>query len=201
MPKNPAAIGLISRVGRPLAAPSANPSERLSPTTAAHVAENLGLKIDLILDGGSCPAGLESTIVALTRNGAVMLRPGALARPEIELLTGPLAAPEASDGVIAPGMMRRHYAPNAALRLDAADVREGESFLAFGPPPEGVRVALSLSERGDLAEAAANLFAMLRRLDERARAIAVAPIPDVGLGEGINDRLKRAAAHFPKDGV
>jgi L-threonylcarbamoyladenylate synthase len=201
MPKNPAAIGLISRVGRPLAAPSANPSERLSPTTAAHVAENLGLKIDLILDGGACPAGLESTIVALTRNGAVMLRPGALARPEIELLTGPLAAPEASDGVIAPGMMRRHYAPNAALRLDAADVREGESFLAFGPPPEGVRVALSLSERGDLAEAAANLFAMLRRLDERARAIAVAPIPDVGLGEGINDRLKRAAAHFPKDGV
>jgi L-threonylcarbamoyladenylate synthase len=201
IPKNPAAIGLISRVGRPLAAPSANPSERLSPTTAAHVAENLGQKIDLILDGGPCPAGMESTIVALAGNGATMLRPGALARSEIELLTGPLASPDATKGIVAPGMMRRHYAPNATLRLDASDVREGESFLAFGPPPEGVQATLNLSERGDLAEAASNLFAMLRRLDERSRAIAVAPIPGVGLGEGIRDRLKRAAAHFPKDGV
>jgi L-threonylcarbamoyladenylate synthase len=201
MPKNPAAIGLISRVGRPLAAPSANPSERLSPTTAAHVAENLGAKIDLILDGGACPAGLESTIIALRDDGGVMLRPGALARAEIELLTGPLAAPDPEAGLLAPGMMRRHYAPDAALRLDASDVREGESFLAFGPPPQGVHATLNLSERGDLIEAAANLFAMLRRLDASSRAIAVAPIPDTGLGEGIRDRLKRAAAHFPKDGV
>ena len=201
MPKNPAAIGLISRVGRPLAAPSANPSEGLSPTTATHVAEKLGAKIELILDGGACPAGLESTIIALGEEGAVMLRPGALARAEIELLTGPLAAPDANAGLLAPGMMRRHYAPDAALRLDASDVREGESFLAFGPPPQGVRATLNLSERGDLIEAAANLFAMLRRLDASSRAIAVAPIPDTGLGEGIRDRLKRAAAHFPKDGV
>ena len=201
MPKNPAAIGLISRVARPLAAPSANPSERLSPTTAAHVAETLGAKIDLILDGGASPAGLESTIVALDGDVAVMLRPGALGRAEIELLTGPLAAPDVNAGILAPGMMRRHYAPDAALRLDATDVREGESFIAFGPPPEGVRADLNLSARGDLAEAAANLFAMLRRLDASSRAIAVAPIPDVGLGEGIRDRLKRAAAHFPKDGV
>ena len=201
MPKNPAAIGLISRVARPLAAPSANPSERLSPTTAAHVAEALGAKIDLILDGGASPAGLESTIVALDGKDAVMLRPGALARAEIELLTGPLGAPDVKAGILAPGMMRRHYAPDAALRLDATDVREGESFLAFGPPPAGVRAELNLSARGDLAEAAANLFAMLRRLDASTRAIAVAPIPNVGLGEGIRDRLKRAAAHFPKDGV
>ena len=201
MPKNPAAIGLIARVARPLAAPSANPSERLSPTTAAHVAENLGLKIDLILDGGACTQGLESTIIALLQGGVVMLRPGALARTEIELLTGPLAAPDVDVGLLAPGMMRRHYAPDAALRLDATDVREGESFLAFGPPPEGVHAALNLSARGDLAEAAANLFAMLRRLDASSRAIAVAPIPDAGLGEGIRDRLKRAAAHLPKDGV
>lgn len=201
MPKSAAALELIRRVGRPLAAPSANPSERLSPTSAAHVAENLGAKIDFILDGGSCSAGLESTIIALTKDGGVMLRPGALARSEIELLTGQLAAPDPHSGVVAPGMMRRHYAPRAALRLEAVEARKGESFLAFGAPPSGVTPALNLSEQGDLQEAAANLFAMLRRLDASSDAIAVAPIPGAGLGEGINDRLKRAAARFPKDGV
>jgi len=115
MPKNAVAIELIARVGRPARAPSANPSERLSPTTAAHVAESLGDRIALILDGGACEAGLESTIVAPGAGGAVMLRPGALPRAEIELLTGPLAAPDAARGVLAPGMMRRHYAPRAAL--------------------------------------------------------------------------------------
>ncbi|MBI1361081.1 MAG: threonylcarbamoyl-AMP synthase [Alphaproteobacteria bacterium] len=201
MPKSPAALELIRLVGRPLAAPSANPSERLSPTTAAHVAENLGDRIDLILDGGVCRAGLESTIIALTKTGAAMLRPGALARSGIELLTGLLTAPDPHAGIVAPGMMRRHYAPRAPLRLDAVDAREGESFLAFGAPPKGVTASLNLSERGDLEEAASNLFAMLRRLDATSNAIAVAPIPDTGLGEGINDRLKRAAARFPKDGV
>jgi len=193
-PKHLAALGLIARVGRPLAAPSANPSESLSPTRASHVVAGLGSLIDLILDGGACEAGLESTIVAPGEGGAVMLRPGALARSEIESLTGSLKAPEAASGVLAPGMLRRHYAPRASLRLGATDQRSGEAYLAFGPSPAGVSPSLNLSIRGDLEEAAANLFAMLRALDETHSMIAVAPISDTGLGEGINDRLKRAGA-------
>jgi L-threonylcarbamoyladenylate synthase len=164
-PKHVAALGLIARVGRPLAAPSANPTEHLSPTRAEHVAHNLASKIDLILDGGPCAAGLESTIVAPGETGAVMLRPGALARSEIESLTGPLTAPDAASGVLAPGMTTRHYAPRARLRLDASDHRPGEAFLAFGIPPKGVSPSLNLSIRGDVEEAAATLFAMLRTLD------------------------------------
>lgn len=201
MPKKPVSIDLIARVGRPLAAPSANPSEQLSPTSAMHVAQSLGSKIDLILDDGPCEAGLESTIIAIANERGVLLRPGALARSEIEAVTGLLLAPDASKGILAPGMMRRHYAPRASLRLEAINAREGESFLAFGAPPRGLESALNLSSRGDLKEAAANLFAMLRELDARSHAIAVAPIPSEGLGEGINDRLKRAAARFEKDGV
>ncbi len=193
-PQHIATLGIISRVGRPLAAPSANPSEQLSPTTAAHVAAGLGARIDLIIDGGACPAGLESTIVAPGESGAVMLRAGALARSEIELLTGPLRSPDHASGVVAPGMLRRHYAPRARLRLGATSVESGEAFLAFGTPPQGVSPSLNLSIRGDLAEAAANLFAMLRVLDSSHSAIAVAPIPEVGLGEAINDRLRRGAA-------
>ncbi|HLT20582.1 MAG TPA: L-threonylcarbamoyladenylate synthase [Thermomicrobiales bacterium] len=200
-PKHVAALGLIARVGRPLAAPSANPSETLSPTTAQHVAHNLASKIDLILDGGACAAGLESTIVAPGERGAVMLRPGALARAEIEQLTGPLTSPEAAAGVLAPGMTRRHYAPRARLRLDALDRRPGEAYLGFGAPPEGVSPSLNLSIRGDVEEAAANLFAMLRTLDEQHDSIAVAPIPMEGVGEGIVDRLKRGAALARKDSV
>ncbi len=194
-PKHVAALGLIARVGRPLAAPSANPSEALSPTHAEHVAHNLASKIDLILDGGACEAGLESTIIAPGETGAVLLRPGALERSKIESLTGPLRSPEASAGVLAPGMMRRHYAPRARLRLNATDVTPGEAFLAFGAPPRGVSPSLNLSIRGDLEEAASNLFAMLRTLDESHAAIAVAPIPSHGLGEAMNDRLERAGAH------
>ncbi len=193
-PQHVATLGIISRVGRPLAAPSANPSEQLSPTTAAHVAAGLGARIDLIVDGGACIAGLESTIIAPGENGAVMLRPGALARSDIELLTGPLRSPEAASGVVAPGMLRRHYAPRARLRLGATHAESGEAFLAFGPPPSGVSPSLNLSIRGDLIEAASNLFAMLRALDSRHASIAVAPIPDTGIGEAINDRLKRGAA-------
>jgi L-threonylcarbamoyladenylate synthase len=200
-PKHVAALGLIARVGRPLAAPSANPSEQLSPTRADHVAHNLASKIDLILDGGPCEAGLESTIVAPGETGAVMLRPGALPRSEIESLTGPLTAPGEASGVLAPGMMTRHYAPRARLRIDASDQRAGEAYLAFGTPPKGVSPSLNLSIRGDLEEAAANLFAMLRTLDATHSAIAVAPIPGAGLGEGINDRLKRAGARERKDSV
>jgi len=193
-PKHEATLRLIRLVGRPLAAPSANPSEQLSPTTAAHVAAGLGARVDLIIDGGACEAGLESTIVAPGEGGAVMLRPGALGRSDIELFTGPLLSPDASKGIVAPGMLRRHYAPRARLRLDAERPREGEAYLGFGAPRGGVSPSLNLSIRGDLAEAASNLFAMLRALDESHVAIAVAPIPNTGLGEAINDRLRRGAA-------
>lgn len=193
-PKHEATLRLIELIGRPIAAPSANPSEQLSPTTAAHVAAGLGARIDLIIDGGTCPAGLESTIIAPGEERAVMLRPGALARSEIELLTGPLGSPETASGILAPGMMKRHYAPRARLRLDAMTAVAGEAFLAFGAPPAGVAPSLNLSVRGDLAEAAANLFAMLRALDQSHDSIAVAPIPETGLGEAINDRLRRGAA-------
>ncbi|HEV7694582.1 MAG TPA: L-threonylcarbamoyladenylate synthase [Hyphomonadaceae bacterium] len=194
-PKHVATLGLIERAGRPLAAPSANPSETISPTTAAHVAHNLGSKIDLIIDGGACSAGLESTIIALHETGAVMLRPGALERSKIESLTGPLASPDASKGILAPGMMRRHYAPRARLRLNALEVQPGEAYLAFGAPPQGLLPSLNLSIRGDLEEAASNLFAMLRALDESHTSIAVAPIPESGIGEAMNDRLNRAGGN------
>ena len=128
-----------------------------------------------------------------------MLRAGALARSDIELLTGPLRSPDHAAGIVAPGMLRRHYAPRARLRLGATSVENGEAFLAFGTPPSSVSPSLNLSIRGDLAEAASNLFAMLRTLDESHDAIAVAPIPSVGLGEAINDRLKRAGAHAHKN--
>jgi L-threonylcarbamoyladenylate synthase len=194
-PKHVAALGLIERVGRPLAAPSANPSETISPTTAAHVAHNLASKIDLILDGGACSAGLESTIIALSGATPTMLRSGALERSKIESLTGPLGSPETSKGILAPGMMRRHYAPRARLRLNALDPRPGEAYLAFGAPPQGHSPSLNLSIRGDLEEAASNLFAMLRALDELHSMIAVAPIPSHGIGEAINDRLNRAGGN------
>ncbi len=198
MPKHPATTEIIARLRRPIAAPSANPSEQLSPTSAAHVAAALGLRIDLIVDGGVCPAGIESSIVAVMEDGCTLLRPGALARADIEAITGPLKAPDPESGVVAPGMMRRHYAPSARLRTNATSVGSGEAFLGFGAPPAGVEAAMNLSARGDLAEAAANLFSMLRLLDETVGAIAVAPIPETGLGEGINDRLARASASPPK---
>ncbi len=194
VPQHIATLEIISRVGRPIAAPSANPSEQLSPTTAAHVAAGLGSRIDLIIDGGACSAGLESTIIAPGEDAAVLLRPGALARSDIELFTGPLGSPETASGILAPGMMKRHYAPRARLRLDAMSAVEGEAYLAFGAPPAGVSPTLNLSIRGDLAEAASNLFAMLRALDQSHDSIAVAPIPETGLGEAINDRLRRGAA-------
>jgi L-threonylcarbamoyladenylate synthase len=201
MPQHIATLEIISRVGRPLAAPSANLSEQLSPTTAAHVAAGLGPRIDLIVDGGASKAGVESTIIAPGETHAVMLRPGAIARADIELFTGPLRSPEASEGILAPGMMKRHYAPRARLRLNALTPESGEAFLAFGPPPPGVLPSLNLSIRGDLAEAASNLFAMLRTLDESHAMIAVQTIPDLGLGEAINDRLRRGTLLSRESGV
>ena len=195
VPAHPVARRLIEETGLPVAAPSANRSGRVSPTTAEHVLRDLGDAVDLVLDAGPCPVGLESTIVDLSEpDRARLLRPGGLSRERIEALIGPL---EGVDGgpVRAPGLLGRHYAPRRPLRLGARRVAADEALLAFGPePPAGARVTLNLSPRGDLAEAAANLFAMLRRLDEaEVRAIAVMPIPAEGLGEAINDRLRRAA--------
>ena len=211
IPAHEIARRLIGQTGRPLAAPSANPSGTVSPTTAAHVAEGLGDKVDMILDAGPCTAGIESTVVSLVGAAPRLLRPGAIAREEIEPLTGPLGA--ASDGADAaahaaadatadaarpqaPGMLASHYAPRAALRLDATEIRPGEALLAFGPHvPAHDGPMRNLSPAGDLREAAANLFAMLRALDAETRGpIAVMPIPREGLGEAIADRLARAAA-------
>ena len=193
-PSHPVAARLIAEAGVPLAAPSANPSGRVSATSAAHVAEELGGKVDLILDGGSTPLGIESTVIGFEGGRAVLLRPGAIPREGVEAITGPLASPTGGS-VSAPGQLASHYAPRAALRLNAWEAGPADALLAFGPNvPSGARVTLNLSRSGDLAEAAANLFAMLRTLDTEGTSIAVMPIPASGLGEAINDRLMRAAA-------
>lgn len=192
-PSHPMARELLAAFGGPIVAPSANRSGHVSATTAAHVAADLAGRVDLVLDGGASPIGLESTIVAVDDAGvATLLRPGAISRDNIEAIIGPLAAP-APHAITAPGMMESHYAPRARLRLDALAPSAGEAFLAFGAPaPAG---GATLSARGDLVEAAANLYAALRTLDASgAETIAVAPIPTSGLGEAIRDRLARAAA-------
>lgn len=197
-PRHALAQALIAAAGRPLAAPSANRSGTISPTRAEHVREGLGGAVDAILDGGPCPVGVESAIVKIEGETATLLRPGGIARAEIEdVIGGKLEA--ATDGVEAPGMMTSHYAPEAALRLHAREQKDGEAFLGFGPVAGQGPAALNLSVRGDLTEAAANLFAHLRALDRLAQAhglktIAAAPVPTEGLGEAINDRLARAAA-------
>ena len=192
---HPVARALVEAAGVPLAAPSANRSGRISPTSAADVAEELQGRVELILDGGPCPLGIESTVVGFDGERPLLLRPGAVARSDIEHVLGPLQEP--GRGVIqAPGMMQSHYAPRAKLRLNATAVQAGEALLGFGPTiPCGAGAMRNLSESGDLHEAAANLFAMLRSLDRSAAdRIAVMPIPAHGLGEAINDRLERAAA-------
>jgi L-threonylcarbamoyladenylate synthase len=190
-PAHPIAQALIAAAGVPLAAPSANPSGTVSPTSARHVAEGFGNKI-LILDGGETAIGVESTVIGFGPDGTVMLRPGGAPREAIEKIVGPLAAPVSGGPVTSPGMLTSHYAPHARVRLNANTAEPGEKLLGFGPDaPAG---ALNLSREGDLAEAAAHLFAMLRALDTETEAIAVMPIPFTGLGEAINDRLKRAAA-------
>ena len=196
LPRHPVAAALLQTFNGPIAAPSANPSGRLSPTTASHVAESLGDKVATILDGGPAAIGLESTIVDLSRQQAQLLRPGGLPVEEIEAVIGPLHAIDAAMGPRAPGMLASHYAPNLPLRLDATEVDSTDALLAFGARPlAGARICLNLSTTGDLTEVAANLFAYLRRLDASgARAIAVMTIPEQGLGQAINDRLRRAAA-------
>jgi len=200
VPAHPVAQALLAAADRPLAAPSANRSGRVSPTRAAHVADDLTDRVAMILDGGATAHGLESTVLDASHADAViLLRPGAVPREAIEAVLGqPLADGPSSDDAhpTSPGQLASHYAPNAALRLNAREVRPGEALLAFGddaPPTTGPSVNLSAS--GDLVEAAAGLFAALRDLDRTGAAtIAVMPIPEHGLGEAINDRLRRAAA-------
>jgi len=186
VPAQPLARALLQQFDGPIAAPSANPSGRISPTTADHVLAGLGGRIGAVLDGGPCPVGLESTIVG----GAppALLRPGGLAAEDIEAIAGPLA--NAGEAITAPGQLASHYAPRAALRLNANRAHPGEQLLGFGP----MQSDLNLSIDGDLVEAAAHLFDHLHRLDAVGRPIAVAPVPEIGLGRAINDRLRRAAA-------
>jgi L-threonylcarbamoyladenylate synthase len=197
VPAHPLAQALLAAFNGPIVAPSANRSGHVSPTSAAHVLADLRGRIDMILDGGACPVGVESTIVACL-DAPALLRPGGLPRAAIERTLGhPLAAPsERSETPLAPGMLVSHYAPKARLRLDVDAPRPGEALLAFGPhAPAAAGMSLNLSPRGDLIEAAAKLFSHLRALDASgAASIAVMKVPHEGLGEAINDRLRRAAA-------
>jgi L-threonylcarbamoyladenylate synthase len=198
VPVHPVARQLLEKSNLAIAAPSANVSGQVSATTAAHVGENLGDAVDLILDAGPASLGIESTIIGFDGDVPLLLRPGALPRDEIEAVVGPLRDPS-SDVVTSPGRLNSHYAPRTPLRLAARDPGTIEALLAFGPDvPAGAGVMRNLSASGDLREAAANLFSMLRELDRAGCArIAVMPIPERGLGEAINDRLRRAAA--PRD--
>jgi L-threonylcarbamoyladenylate synthase len=195
VPAHPVALAVIAAAGLPLAAPSANRSGRVSPVTAVHVAQDFAGEIDLILDGGRCPVGVESTIIECLEAPRV-LRPGGIARTDIAAVLGhALGEPAGVGPVRSPGMSQSHYAPRAKLRLEAATRDEGEAGLDFGGIFGEDKNVLDLSPRRDLAEAAANLFIFLREIDARWPAcIAVAPIPCEGLGEAINDRLARAAA-------
>jgi L-threonylcarbamoyladenylate synthase len=193
-PNHPVALALLEAAKLPIAAPSANRSGRVSPTTAAHVEAELGSLPTMILDGGPCTLGLESTVLGIDGDKVTLLRLGALPRQEIEKVLGrKLAAREAGSHVTSPGQLATHYAPATPLRLDAGKPRRGEAFSPLARTRQVSRATINLSRRGDLVEAAANFFAALRTLDAAgAGSIAVMPIPDRGLGEAINDRLKRA---------
>lgn len=195
VPAHPIAQQLLAAADIPVAAPSANRSGHVSATTAAHVAHDFGSRLDLILDGGPTARGLESTVIGFEYGKAVLHRPGVISRQELGRIAGELQTP-AQGHISSPGQLTSHYAPRAALRLKATSVEPDEMLLAFGADvPQGAAMVRNLSPAGDLVEAAANLFAMLRDLDAaRGGCIAVMPIPDRGLGEAINDRLRRAAA-------
>jgi len=196
VPNHATAQALLKASQLPVAAPSANRSGRISPTTAEHVAAELGDLPAMILDGGPCARGLESTVVRVTGETPVLLRLGAVARHEVEAVLGhPIALADEDAPIASPGQLERHYAPNTPLRLDATEVEPDEALLAFGPSaPQGALTTINLSAAADLAEAATKLFASLRVLDKSgASRIAVMSIPDRGIGEAINDRLRRAA--------
>lgn len=193
MPSHPVAQDLLRAVERPLAAPSANASGTVSPTRAAHVAASLGDAVDLVIDGGPCTVGIESTVLDLTHTKPTVLRPGTITPEDIAEVIGPVAIGTSDPAApTSPGQLAAHYAPSAPLRMNAEEPRPGEAFLGFAGSP---RATLDLSPAGDLREAAANLFAMMRALDDPARfkGIAVAPVPATGVGLAINDRLMRAA--------
>ena len=190
VPAHPLAQSVLRAAQRPLAAPSANPSGRISPVTANHVLDGLDGRIAAVIDGGRCSVGLESTIIGWPDGRATLLRPGGLPSEAIEPLTGPLARHIEGASPTAPGQLSSHYAPNATLRLNATSAKPEETLIGFGP----VAGDFTLSATGDLLEAAANLFDLLRRADAIKRPIAVAPVPATGLGLAINDRLTRAAA-------
>lgn len=195
VPAHPLAQALLRAAQCPIAAPSANRSGHISPTGADHVAAELAGRIDLILDGGGCRIGLESTVVDCSGGRPVLLRPGGVTAEQIAAVVGPLAAAEGDPTrPSAPGQLHSHYAPDKPVRLNATSAAAGEILIGFGP---GVPGELNFSAAGDLSEAAANLFAVLREAESAAQgAIAVAPIPEHGLGAAINDRLRRAA-HRP----
>jgi len=197
LPDHPLALSLLEAAGRPLAAPSANRSGAVSPTTAAHVVESLGTGVDLILDGGPCRVGVESTVLAIDGATPVLLRPGGVTLEMLEEILGEvaLAEPADADQPKSPGLLASHYAPDLPVRLNAKSLAPGEALLAFGADVPQGSPAMNLSERGDLEEAAANLFDYLRALDQDTyKGIAVMPIPETGIGLAINDRLRRAAA-------
>lgn len=194
VPAHPIAQKLLQKFSGPIVAPSANPSGQISPTNADHVVAGLDGKIDYVLDGGDCSVGLESTIVSCLADKPVILRHGGLVRTDIERALGfeIMSGEDAPDALSAPGQLTSHYAPNATMRLNAETVNVDEVLLGFGDVDA---TCLNLSTSANLQEAAANLFAMMRQLDDMGtKIIAVSPIPNHGLGEAINDRLKRAAA-------
>lgn len=195
MPNHPVALSLIRQAGVPIVAPSANRSQSISPTTALHVWESLGPRVDLILDGGACSVGVESTIVDVTTDKIVMLRAGGIPLETLESFLGEtvLISQGNPDLPTSPGQMLRHYAPEHPLRIHATAPMEDEFYIAFGPTKE--RFELNLSPRGDLTEAAAHLFDYLHKADAQRSypKIALAPIPEEGLGRAINDRIRRAA--------
>jgi L-threonylcarbamoyladenylate synthase len=192
VPAHPLAHQLLVAYGKPVVAPSANRSGRLSPTTADHVRKALGGKVAMVLDGGPCSIGVESTVVGITGREAELLRAGGVSRSDIASVLGHEPAEPAGGPLRSPGQLESHYAPHAKLRLNAKRPGDNEAYLGFGLYSHG---AYNLSPKGDLAEAAANLFRMLHEIDAQgAEAIAIAPVPSHGLGEAINDRLRRAAA-------
>ena len=201
VPSGPVAQELLREVGRSVAAPSANRSGQVSPTSAQHVLDGLGGRIAAVLDSGLCPVGLESTVLDLSAGGPFLLRPGGVTEEAIVAEIGPIGRgitpgqAEETRTLRSPGLLVSHYAPRLPVRLNARSAEPDEAVLAFGPPPQGGGLLYQLSERADLTEAAARLFDGLRWLDRAGlRAIAVSPVPDAGLGRAINDRLQRAAA-------
>ncbi len=198
VPGHRLALEFLEICDRPLAAPSANRSGGISPTKADHVLGSLGDKITGIIDDGPCQIGVESTVVGFDGDAAVLLRPGGITAEAIEACVGSLKSPGTDGAITSPGMLQSHYAPNSKVRLNATDKRTGESFIGFGRDQD--RLAdVNLSESGDLTEATSRLFSALHFLDEvTENGIAVGPIPEVGLGVAINDRLRRAAAPRPE---